>query len=130
MDLISYRVDNRWDPGSTLLAAPPTKIHAHYSARWIDQGMSRPADIVPDRQGFAYDRAQYRDILGGELSRRAPHSMHWDGPESVRVVDAEPAGSLAVTICLRRAGGYVYCDAYLHEPVEVEPVEAPTFPEG
>ena len=44
--------DNRWGTGSLQEKVPDTATAA-YGARWIDHGESM--DIVPDRQGFAWD---------------------------------------------------------------------------
>lgn len=108
------KIDNRWSPGASGAPAPETFLAA-YSARWIDQGWSR-ADVVGDRQGFAYDHQQYSVILQGEL-------MHLDPAQRVAELDLErdvtvrlgdhAVGEGRFTIHARRAGGYIYVDAYL-----------------
>jgi len=113
------RTDNRYAPGSSWVAEPDDVLAA-YSGRWIDQGDLAPAGIVADRQGYACDHQQYMSILGGELGKKAPHNsvgaldrditvIPWDGVEVLGGHDG-----FKLTIALRRAGGYVYCDAYLH----------------
>jgi hypothetical protein len=108
--------DNRYAPGSSWVAEPD-EVLAAYSARWIDRGNFMPADIVPDRQGFAYDRHQYKVILGGELARKAPHTSTGALVADITNIPWDAVGvggDLKLTIGLRRSGSYVYCDAYLH----------------
>ncbi len=112
-------IDNRYAPGSSWVTEPDNVLAA-YSGRWIDCGNLAPADIVPDRQGFACDHAQYGQILGGELGKLAPHASTGDLGRDITVIWRDGVEVLGghdgfkLTIALRRSGGYVYCDAYLH----------------
>jgi len=106
-----WLVDNRWSPGASGATAP-TWAHAAYSARWIFRGMSHPADIVPDRQGFAYDTIPKRDELANLLARWAPHcSMTALDREDRTTMLSKPG--FPVSVWMRRSGGYVYIDAWL-----------------
>lgn len=108
---MSFTTDNRWSPGSSG-AQIPDGVPAAYAARWIDKGDYSPADVVPDRQGFAYndpfDRKTLKDLLIGE-------------GEDLRIPNGMPRDTLVHRICgnavwhvaLRRSGGYIYCDAWL-----------------
>lgn len=110
------KTDNRWSPGASGAPAPDAFLAA-YSARWIDQGWSR-ADVVGDRQGFAYDHQQYSVILQGELMKADPAQKVGE-LDLERDVTVELANVLLgesntrFTIHARRAGGYIYVDAYL-----------------
>lgn len=58
----SYETDNRfvrqgWAPEEAL---------AVYGARWIDMG--EWGDILPDRQGMAYDSTEDRDVLSSIMN--------------------------------------------------------------
>lgn len=106
-----YATDNRWSAGSSG-ATVPDDAPAAYSARWIDIGDNVPADVLPDRQGFAYNDEASRDALimlmtkaDGEIrtpnrtwERDVPVALHY-GP--------------AWHCHARRAGGYIYVDAWL-----------------
>lgn len=103
---MTYATDNRWIDGN----APETAVAA-YGARWIDQGSW--FDIVPDRQGFAYNDAVDRDELIGYLKSAAlhmrcliAHSDDWQ-----HMID-----NARFHAQLRRTGGYVYCEAWLEAP--------------
>ena len=62
-----WKVDNRWSPGTA--ASAPDNAPAAYSARWIDKGGT--AEILPDRQGFAYnDEAARRTLIDHLQSAR------------------------------------------------------------
>lgn len=105
---MNYKTDNRWSPGASG-AEVPDDAPAAYSARWIDMGDLIPADVVPDRQGFGYNDTGYRDDLIDalkETDRRTPGSMPRD--RSCIVVR-----SPLFTMVQRRAGGYIYVDAWL-----------------
>ena len=101
----TYSTDNRWSPGASEATIPDTARVA-YSARWIDRGAR--ADIVPDRQGFAYndptDRAKMADAMA-----RANLLHISDVPRDVTVVRC----CEGFDIGFRRAGGYVYVDAWV-----------------
>jgi hypothetical protein len=104
-----FLTDNRWSPGASGAALPEEGfMSAAYSARWIDQ--AGRADIVPDRQGFAYDRAEQRDLLIEVLQHEEPHTLITSDivrDEPTILVWREDA-----VIYVRRAGGYVYVDAW------------------
>ena len=104
----TYATDNRWSPSSSG-ATVPEDAPAAYSARWIDQGDMIPADVLPDRQGFAYNHTDDRDVLISCLTAageaiRIPPSVRDE--TSVEVRDGW-------RIATRRAGGYIYVDAWL-----------------
>ena len=103
-----YATDNRYSPGASG-ASEPDGAPAAYSARWIDNGQR--AQILPDRQGFAYDTMADRDSLiehlsDAKLHANLPAALGYD--QSVRVVD-----NTWWVAYMRRAGGYVYVDAWL-----------------
>lgn len=60
-----FITDNRYAPGSSHSDLPYDALAA-YSARWLDRGSGVPADVLPDRQGIAWDHDQYKVILLGE----------------------------------------------------------------
>jgi hypothetical protein len=101
---MSYTTDNRWISGQA-----PDNAPAAYGARWIDQG-STPFDVVPDRQGFAYNDAADRDRLIDLLTEVNPreftHLPH--GDEWQRVLNDD-----RFQVLLRRTGGYAYVEAWL-----------------
>lgn len=104
----TFNTDNRYSPEASG-ATVPEFATAAYSARWIDQGDDVPAEILPDRQGFAYDDAIARDALIARLvaageSIRIPTEIR----EITRLVVIDPF----FTVAQRRSGGYVYCDAW------------------
>jgi len=102
----SYTTDNRWSPGASG-AYPPDNAPAAYSARWIDNGST--ADVVPDRQGFAYNDKADRDRLIAKLTEaRVTEALVSERDESV-----EWSNSTEWSLYMRRRGGYVYVDAWL-----------------
>jgi len=103
----AYTTDNRWSPGASG-ATVPESAPAAYSARWIDQGDTTPADVLPDRQGFAYNSTMDRDALIDALN----DTPHIRIPNEVRD-ETEVVALYGWTIARRRAGGYVYVDAWL-----------------
>ena len=104
-----FLTDNRYGPGASGATLPEECfMAAAYAARWID---GRRIDIVPDRQGFAYDRPEQRDLLIAALIERAPHTLiSCDiGRDEPTLLDATDS-----FVCyVRRAGGYVYVDAWI-----------------
>lgn len=107
----TFTTDNRWSAGGLDAKVPDTAV-AVYGARWIDHGTW--ADIVPDRQGFAYSEMTDRDKLVEQL-------VHWDAHRNllpndreteVRVVDDKAIG---FQMWMRRSGGYVYVCAWLED---------------
>jgi hypothetical protein len=107
-----YTHDNRWSPGASR-AELPEDSPAMYSARWIDQGDDVPADVLPDRQGFAYsdvlDRGRLMDamIAAGD-ALRTPYKTHLNYDVTTVVMNT-PEWKMYQ----RRAGGYIYVDAWL-----------------
>jgi hypothetical protein len=109
-----FKTDNRWSPGASLRDEPedrqmPSGVPAAYSARWIDHDTW--VDIVPDRQGFAYDDTADRDRLIDwlqtvDLRKHVADSWHRQGE----------VGRDAGHAAYRKAGGYVYVDAWLLPP--------------
>lgn len=102
-----YTTDNRWAAGGSGANQPPEAIAA-YAARWIDH--DKTVDILGDRSGYAYieraDADQLRDALKAlGAFKIAPRSLERD---TTVVVHLSPT----VTVAYRRAGGYVYCDAW------------------
>lgn len=104
-----FITDNRWSAGSSGHAIPQGSPAA-YAARWIDQGDR--VDVVPDRQGFAYDDVADRDALldamGQANLREQATTLGRDVP-TVVVVPSD----YGFTCCMRRSGGYIYVDAWL-----------------
>jgi hypothetical protein len=105
-----FITDNRYSPGASGASMPSAEyMCAAYSARWIDRDTR--AEMLPDRQGFAYDRTECRDLLIARLVEarldanlpRIPRDVSTD----VSIEDADWC------IVMRRAGGYVYVDAWL-----------------
>ena len=118
-----FITDNRYAPGSSHSDLPYDALAA-YSARWLDRGSGVPADVLPDRQGIAWDHDQYKVILLGELNQhRASHEVP-NRPLLVDVgslvFDSPVAGGLRFKLGARRAGGYYYVDAFIvREPVDM-----------
>lgn len=110
---MTFTVDNRWSPGASG-ATIPVDTPAAYSARWVDQGDYTPADIVPDRQGFAFndldERTSLIEALGNEGAMlRTPHKVGLDQRDVSTVLVNHPNWA-----CYgRRSGGYIYIDAWL-----------------
>ena len=107
------KTDNRWSPGASG-ATVPSDTPAAYSARWIDQGDHAMADVVLDRQGFAYDdKAQMEALImlmgkAGD-SFRIPWVVHLMERDVTKVVMNTPFWKAY----MRRSGGYIYVDAWL-----------------
>lgn len=110
-----WTTDNRWGPGNSGASAPDT-APAAYAARWIDQGDHTPADVVPDRQGFAYSDPADRDALIALMGKA--------GDDVRTPYDLDRADGIRQTffggwfIQLRRAGGYIYVDAWLTPAID------------
>jgi len=107
-----FLTDNRYGTGASGATLPEECfMAAAYAARWIDRGC-RPADIVPDRQGFAYDRPEQRDALIEVLRGDEPHmlvpDLHIDRDVTSLVLCTD-----TFALYVRRAGGYIYVDAWL-----------------
>lgn len=107
---MTYTTDNRWPTGNER-PLTPEEAPAAYGARWIDHGST--ADIVPDRQGFAYNNTEARQTLVDHLVREELHRglafTHDDYDKAVTMP------FLGWTAVLRRSGGYVYVDAWLNK---------------
>lgn len=102
---MSYTTDNRWSPNAGIA---PANARAVYSARWIDNGDY--FDVLPDRQGFAYDEAADRDELIDALNTHQPRRMTMVARSDTHkgVITAAP-----FHVWMRRFGGYVYTEAWL-----------------
>jgi hypothetical protein len=113
------KTDNRWSPGASGATVPET-TPAAYSARWIDRGDHTPAEVLPDRQGFAYNDEATRQILVDLMSMVDLRTFHHGQPadETTHVADDMGHDLLRPRFqCyMRRAGGYVYVDAWLTPP--------------
>lgn len=116
---MTWTVDNRWSPGGSGKEAPawPDALAA-YSARWIDYGDFRPADIVPDRQGFAYDDTLHRNFLIERLENAKGHVLVGEvvgatGECLERDVTYHLLDDGRLQMFVRRAGGYFYVDAWI-----------------
>jgi hypothetical protein len=104
---MTFTTDNRWSAGSSGADIPDDAIAA-YAARWIDTGTNQ-ADIVPDRQGAAYNDAYDKGRLFDALGRTQPHLLcDIDRDIPVRVVSTDD-----LEVWARRCGGYVYVDAWI-----------------
>lgn len=118
-----FITDNRYAPGSSHSDLPYGALAA-YSARWLDRGSGVPADVLPDRQGIAWDHDQYKVILLGELNQhRASHEVPKRslGIDVGDLVFDEPiVGGLRFKLWARRSGGFYYVDAVIvREPVDM-----------
>lgn len=105
---MSYTTDDRWSPGNSR-ATIPDDAPAAYAARWIDHDTW--ADIVPDRQGFAYNVTDDVDRLSGLLAVADPAKSGLQfvpRDETICLVDLD-----ALKVYVRRAGGYFYVDAWV-----------------
>ena len=106
------KVDNRWSCGSLDERVPETALAA-YGARWIDH--ETWVDVVPDRQGFAYDnetgtadRGRLIDLMIQHDLQKLATTLEYD------VVSNVYDGSLdGFWVWMRRAGGYVYVAAWI-----------------
>ena len=110
---MTYTTDNRFSAGNSR-SQPIKEPAAMYGARWIDQGDLYPADIVPDRQGFAYNDEADRDRLIDALNRhnKVIRQIGDLGRDDVTVYNL-PYDGAVLCVGQRRAGGYVYVDAWL-----------------
>lgn len=114
---MTWAIDNRWSAGGAGVHTPEDALAA-YGARWIDRGDLTPAEILPDRQGFAYDNPADRDRLIDKLASA-------DG--TIREPSRWPSGEYDVVhriihradweVWVRRAGGYIYVAAWLTPPL-------------
>jgi len=104
---MTYTTDNRFSPGAS--GTTDETALAAYSARWIDQG-SALADVVPDRQGFAYNDQGNRTRL---IDRLVQHDTRLRTTDDLAFDQTDTFTVDGVTVSRRRAGGYVYVDAYL-----------------
>lgn len=107
---MTFTHDNRWQTGHLHTLVPDTAVAA-YGARWIDQGDDMPADIIPDRQGFAYNDPAARDdliqdLIALDLRSRVAGIV-------IREVPVLVASHGAFHAHARRAGGYFYVVAWL-----------------
>ena len=116
---MTFQTDNRWSPGASLRGLSddeqmPTGCPAAYSARWIDMGNHALADILPDRQGFAYNKSDDRDRLIDLLMANDYRVRMIGGDEERDVtVTVDLPGWQEFHVTRRRSGGYVYVDAWL-----------------
>src|SRR6478752_4774113 len=109
---MTFSTDNRYCVGSSG-RTPPEEATVAYGARWIDQGDLRPADIVPDRQGFAYETWDVADKLCGHLERVQANSLHCELNFDVIETLYDGTEDDGFGLVMRRCGGYVYVDAWL-----------------
>jgi hypothetical protein len=111
---MTWRIDNRFAAGNSG-AEPSTRPAAMYGARWIDQGNNYPADVVSDRQGFAYDSEGERDSLIGALIQhdKVLRSVADLSHGGVAVYNLPVEKGVVLSVGQRRAGGYIYVDAWL-----------------
>lgn len=120
--MTAYAHDNRWSPGGSG-ATLPEDSPAMYSARWIDQGDTIPADVLPDRQGFAYNGTVYRDRLIHAMEAagkglRTPYKTALEYDRTT-VVMSTPEWKMYQ----RRVDGYIYVDAWLVPETPYQPFE-------
>lgn len=115
--LPEFATDNRWAAGGS-----GANIREHclaaYAGRWIDYGTY--GDVVGDRQGYAYsDSANLetlqRALVNANISRVGIAELPRD-ETVVRHLDKR------VGVAMRRAGGYIYVDAWLLPDVDMEKV--------
>lgn len=108
-----FVTDHRWAAGGSGANQPDEAIAA-YAGRWIDY--RDYADVVGDRQGTAYNAPNDAQWLAVILNN---HNVAREGirdlPRDETVVKhLSPRCSIAY----RRAGGYIYVDAWLLPEVE------------
>lgn len=107
---MTFTTDNRYTVGPGTV---PEEAYVAYGARWIDQGDFMPADIVPDRQGFAYnDQADIVPLIDQLLLSDAQNlhrELNFDVVETL--YDGSDVGGFGLV--MRRAGGYVYVSSWL-----------------
>lgn len=113
-----WTTDNRYGPGNSGASAP-ANAPAAYAARWIDKGNTMPAEVLPDRQGFAYnDKAEMEALI--MLMGKQGDALRIQG-------DRKRDASMLVRstdhwVCnMRRSGGYIYVDAWLTPPIANPP---------
>lgn len=100
--------DTRYAAGGSG-ANQPDEATAAYAGRWIDYGIN--VDIVNDRHGCAYIEAKDWSVLCADLNALGAFKIvPRDLERNTTVVQFL---SPTVTVSYRRAGGYVYCDAWL-----------------
>lgn len=119
-----WTTDNRHGPGNSGASAPENSPAA-YSARWIDQGDHTPADVLPDRQGLAYNDIEDTAALIQMLETHNAGTLHHGVGHDVTTCSVDKPHFKLV---LRRAGGYVYVDAWLQPAADqppADPLEAP-----
>jgi len=109
---MTFTTDNRWPMGDFGMA-PPDEAYVAYGARWIDRGDSSPADIVPDRQGFAYETPASMGPLIDWLRTVDAANLHKELNFDVIETLYDGTDEEGFGLRLRRAGGYVYCSAWL-----------------
>lgn len=114
---MSFATDNRWSPGASGAAVPEGAVAA-YGARWIDMGDGVRADVLPDRQGFAYNDGADRDalierLMAADAAIRIPPR---ERDETVVIPAYWGNDDGRFHVAERRAGGYVYVAAWL-DPV-------------
>jgi hypothetical protein len=86
-----YLKDNRWRrewaPAGLISNGEGTM--AAYGARWVSMDSGRRGEILPDRQGFAYDDTASRDALMGALEHIQLHrpTPFWYNDEPADVTD-------------------------------------------
>jgi hypothetical protein len=107
----TFTTDRRWSPGSSGRNAPP-EATAAYNGRWIDHGSS--VDVVPDRQGYAFDDSAAYMTFRGMLTIAKPHEHVLGTPrdETYCIVTSRDAFH-KMEVWVRRSAGYVYVDAWL-----------------
>lgn len=105
---MTWTTDNRF--GGVSQVEVPENATAVYGARWIDMGDSMAADIVPDRQGFAYSDRRDVDHLIEHLDAHDARTLHRGIDYDVVACPVDEAG---FKLYMRRAGGYVYVTAWL-----------------
>lgn len=110
---MSYATDNRWSPGASGATVPEGAVAA-YGARWIDMGDGVRADVLPNRQGFAYDDSADRDAL---IERLMAADAAIRIPPRERDKTVEVLNDDRFHVAVRRAGGYVYVAAWLDSAV-------------
>ena len=104
---MAFTTDNRYIHGASGAAIPEHGVTAAYGARWIDRNTW--ADVVPDRQGFAWNSVAARDMLMAKLNDGRYRDYVRDLPRDETVVLAD---SPQLSVCVRRSGGYFYVDAW------------------
>ena len=117
----TFTTDNRW---RTEWA--PENAVAAYGGRWIDRGLT--AEIVTNRQGFAYDDIADRNQLGEIVKQvkrdmedacRAGRSAAWLGTlaseENAYILHTGSIGWSGHAHAERR-GGYIHVEVWLCRP--------------